>query len=104
MLMTDWQAHIGKAIAQNWGLSEFVAEAIGEQDTLERVLAGKRDLLDVLFVAKRLAACFDQPINLDIALGDLHPFQRLGISGDALRETMNEGADEIAGLRAALGD
>jgi HD-like signal output (HDOD) protein len=104
MLLTEWQAHIGKAIAQNWGLSEHVADAIGEQDTLERQEAGRRDLIDVLFVAKRMASCFEQPDNLEMALEGLPPYQRLGVSGAALRAAMDDGAEEIAGLRAALGD
>lgn len=104
MLMTEWQANIGKAIAQNWGLAENVADAIGEQDATDRFDASKRDLADVLFVAKRMAPCFDQPISLDIVLGGLQPFKRLAITGDALRDAMNEGAEEIASLRAALGD
>jgi HD-like signal output (HDOD) protein len=104
MLMTDWQAQIGKGIAQNWGLSEHVAEAIGEQDNVDRLEAGARDLIDVLFVAKMLASPATQTADLDVIVEELSPFRRLAMSGAQLRAAMEEGEEEIAGLRAALGE
>lgn len=103
VLMRDWQAPIGKAIAQNWGLPDEIADAIGEQDQLDRHDAGARDLTDVLCVAVRAAAFFDRPDDLEIALGSLPLFQRLGLGRHALRDAMQEAAGEIARLRAVLG-
>lgn len=104
MLLTDWQAQIGKGIAQNWGLSEHVAEAIGEQDNLERQEAGRRDIIDVLFVAKMLANPSTQTLDLDAIVEEMQPFRRLAMTAAQLRAAMEEGEEEIAGLRAALGD
>jgi HD-like signal output (HDOD) protein len=104
MLMTDWQAQIGKSIAQNWGLTEHVAEAIGEQDNLDRQDAGRRDLVDVLFVAKMLANPATRALDLDAIVEEMSPFRRLAMTGAELRHAMEEGEEEIANLRAALGD
>jgi HD-like signal output (HDOD) protein len=103
VLMRDWQAPIGKAIAQNWGLPEEIAEAIGDQDQLDRHEAGARDLTDVLCVAVRAASFFDRPDDLEIALGSLPLFQRLRLGREALHGVMRDAAGEISRLRAALG-
>ena len=84
VLMRDWQAPIGKAIAQNWGLPDEIAEAIGDQDQLDRHEAGARDLTDVLCVAVRAATFFERPDELEIALGSLPLFQRLNLGRQAL--------------------
>jgi HD-like signal output (HDOD) protein len=102
VLMHDWQAPIGKAIAQNWGLPDAIADAIGDQDQLDRHEVGARDLTDVLCVAVRSAAFFEHPDELEIALGSLPLFRRLGLDRSALRDVMVEAARHTAGLRAAL--
>lgn len=103
VLLHDWQAAIGKAVAQNWGLPDVIADAIGDQDQLDRHAAGARDLTDVLCVAVRAAAFFGHPGDLEIALGSLPLFRRLALDRGALHEVMDIAAAEIHGLRAALG-
>ena len=103
LLLRDWQASIGKAIAQNWGLPDEIADAIGDQDQLDRHEAGARDLTDVLCVAVRAASFFGHADELEIALGSLPLFRRLGLGREALHAAMQEASTEIARLRAALG-
>ncbi len=103
VLMHDWQAPIGKAIAQNWGLPDVIADAIGEQDQVDRHDAGARDLTDVLCVAVRSAAFFGHPDELEIALGSLPLFGRLAMNLRTLHQVMDAAAAEIQGLRLALG-
>jgi HD-like signal output (HDOD) protein len=103
LLLHDWQAPIGKAIAQNWGLPDEIADAIGDQDQLDRLEAGARDLTDVLCVAVRAASFFGHPEQLEIALGSLPLFRRLGLGREGLHAAMDEASAEIARLRAALG-
>jgi HD-like signal output (HDOD) protein len=103
LLLRDWQASIGKAIAQNWGLPDEIADAIGDQDQLDRHEAGARDLTDVLCVAVRAASFFGHADELEIALGSLPLFRRLGLGREALHAAMEEASAEIARLRAALG-
>ena len=102
VLMHDWQAPIGKAIAQNWGLADVIADAIGDQDQLDRYEAGARDLTDVLCVAVRSAAFFGHPEELEIALGSMPLFGRLGLDRRTLHDVMDEAAKQTAVLREAL--
>jgi HD-like signal output (HDOD) protein len=101
-LMRDWQAPIGKAIAHNWGLADDIADAIGDQDQLDRHHAGARDLTDVLCAAVRAASFFGRPDDLEIALESLPLFGRLRLDRATLQEVMEEAAKQTAVLRAAL--
>ena len=103
-ILRDWHAQIGMAVAQNWGLPESVAEAIGEQDTLDRLEATRRDLVDVLCVAVRVAESHTEPAQLALALADVPAFHRLALDQATLEAALAESAEEISGLRAALGD
>ncbi len=103
VLMHDWQAPIGKAIAQNWGLPDVIADAIGDQDQIDRHDAGARDLTDVLCVAVRSAGFFGHPDELEIALGSLPLFGRLALDLRTIHQVMDAAATEIHGLRLALG-
>jgi HD-like signal output (HDOD) protein len=100
--MHDWQAAIGKAIAQNWGLPDMIADAIADQDQLDRHDVGARDLTDVLCVAVRSASFFEHAEELEIALGSLPLFRRLGLDRSALRDVMQQAAQYTAALRTAL--
>jgi len=101
-LMRDWQAPIGKAIAHNWGLPDAIADAIGDQDQVDRHDVGARDLTDLLCVAVRSASFFDHPEDLEMALESLPLFGRLRLDPAALCEVMVEAARQTTGLRAAL--
>lgn len=103
-IICQWQAHIGKAIAQNWGLPERVAEAIGDQEVVERADAGPRDLMDVLSVAVRTAAGYGREVATQTLVAGMPAFQRLGLDGEAWARILEESDAEIAGLRAALGE
>ncbi len=101
-LMRHWHAHIGKAIAQNWGLPENVSDAIGEQDAFDRADC-QRDLIDLLCVSIRIVE-FRGPVEeLEQSLASLLAYRRLGVRGNALREVMAQGVEEIESLKAALG-
>lgn len=102
VLMHDWLAPIGKAIAENWGLPDEIAEAIGDQDQLERHAAGERDLTDVLCVAARAASFLGRPDELEIALASLQSFRRLGLDRSGLHEVMRQATLDVARLRSAL--
>jgi HD-like signal output (HDOD) protein len=103
-LMHDWHAQIGKAIAHNWGMPDRVADAIGDQKITDRADAVARDLLDVLIVALRAADHYGKEDDIQTTMTGCQSFQRLGLDARSLRSVMTESAEEIAGLRAALGD
>lgn len=102
MLMHDWQAPIGKAIAQNWGLPDEIADAIGDQDQLDRPDADARDLTGVLCVAVRCAAYFDEEEQGELAFRVTPLCRWLGLDRRALLRVMAAAAEQTAALRAAL--
>lgn len=102
--LRDWHSQIGKAIAYNWGLPDRVAEAIGDQNVTDRADAVARDLRDVLVVALRAADYYGTDHDIELAMAGLQSFQRLALDATELRSVMTESAEDIAGLRAALGD
>lgn len=103
-IMTQWHAHIGQAIADNWKLPEQVCEALGEQAATDRHKLGHADLADVLIVSVVAAAHHEQPESLDLALAGTTVNQRLKLDDAALREAAAQVVEEIADLRSALGD
>lgn len=102
-VMRDWHANIGKAIIENWGFAGHIAEAVGDQEDLERV-AGYADLTDVLTIAV-LASSFmdDQQVDLELNMQGVHAFARLGLDNQKFTHIMRDCAEEIAALRVALG-
>ena len=103
-LMCQWQANVGKAIAQNWSLPERVCDAIGDQDVVERIDAGPRDIIDVLGVAVRTSAFYGRDTRFETLMAGQPAFLRLGLDTAAWGRILEASAEEIAGLRSALGD
>jgi HD-like signal output (HDOD) protein len=101
-IIEDWHASIGKAILENWGFSEEMATAVGEQDDHSRSEPGDAELRDVLAVAILMASHTD-PAMLEVALQDLESAQRLGLTEAKLRQVSQECAAEVAALNNALG-
>lgn len=102
-VMRSWHANIGKAIIENWGFPAQIAEAVGEQESLDRQ-AGMPDTTDVLTVATMMSAFFGQEADLELNMQGVRAFSRLGLDNDKCGHILRDCADEIAALRAALGD
>jgi HD-like signal output (HDOD) protein len=102
-VMRDWQANIGKAIIENWGFSNHLAEAVGNQEDLERVV-GYADLSDVLAVAVMMASFFGQDVDMELNMQGLRAFGRLELDNTKCTHIMSDCKDDIAALRAALGN
>jgi HD-like signal output (HDOD) protein len=103
-IMTDWTAHIGRSIAENWCMSDDVAEAIAEQGIESRPHSGRRDLLDVLSVAVRTAGFSPGVSDPALVVAGANTFERLGIDATMLEQLLAESSTEVADLRSALGD
>ena len=103
-IMADWMAHIGRSIAENWGMSDEVCEAIAEQAVSTRPHSGRRDLLDVLSVAVRSSGFQSGQADSALIVAGANTFGRLGIDGPMLEQLVAESASEIEELRSALGD
>jgi HD-like signal output (HDOD) protein len=103
-ILEGWHASIGKAILENWGFSEELSAAIGEQDNHDRARRAAPELRDVLAVAVVMATHGADCAELATILRDLPTAQRLGLTEDRLRLLLSECAAEIAALAAVLGD
>lgn len=102
-LAQEWNASIGKAVAQNWGLPEEIAEAIGDQQDVDRLDAGRRDLTDVLGVSVRIAEYLHRRDGLELAVTSAPQFLRLGLDAAALHGVLDAAGRDVAVLREALG-
>jgi HD-like signal output (HDOD) protein len=102
-LIDDWHASIGKAILENWGFSEEMAQAVGEQNDLSRASEGAADLSDVLSVAILIASYGNNFSGLEIALQDALAAKRLGLDAAKMLAVMQDSAAEVSALSQALG-
>jgi len=102
-IMRSWHSNIGKAIIENWGFPEQIAEAVGEHENIDR-RGGNADVTDVLTVATMMASFFGQEADLELNMQGVRAFNRLGLDNAKCANIMRDCVDEIAALRTALGD
>jgi len=102
-IIADWHASIGKAILENWGFSEAMARAVGEQEDFSRAEEGAPELRDVVAVAILMASHGADASGLEISLQDLPAAKRLGLDEAKTLTVMRESAAEVAALSEALG-
>lgn len=102
-VMRDWHANVGKAIVENWGFPEHIAEAIAEHENIDRS-AGHADVTDVLTAAVMMSAFAGHEADLELNMQGVKAFWRLGLDNDKCVHVIQDCKEEIAALRSALGD
>ena len=102
-VLRDWHSNVGRAIVENWGFPEHIAEAVGEHENIDRV-NDERDVTDVLTVAVMMAGFFGHEADLELNMQGVKSFWRLGLDNEKCVHVMRGCADEISALRTALGD
>ena len=102
-VMRDWHANVGKAIVENWGFPEHIAEAIGEHENIDRQ-AGQADVADVLTVAAMSAGFVGQDVDFELNMQGVKAFSRLHLDNAKCADIVQNCGDEISALRSALGD
>jgi|HigsolmetaAR201D_1030396.scaffolds.fasta_scaffold01353_7 Predicted signal transduction protein len=102
-VMRDWHANVGKAIVENWGFPEHIAEAVGEHENIDRH-AGQPDVTDVLTVAVMMSSFVGQETDLELNMQGVKAFWRLDLDNAKCVYIMRDCKEEIALLRSALGD
>jgi HD-like signal output (HDOD) protein len=103
-IIEDWHASIGKAILENWNLSDNMAQAIGDQSDVSREDEGPADLTDVIVVAIIMAAYAEDAPGLELALNEVAAAKRLGLDVSKTQSVMRDSAAEVTALSQALGD
>ena len=101
-VMRDWHANVGKAIVESWGFPEYLCEALGEHENIDRVVS-RPDICDVLTVAVMMASFMGHEANLELNMQGVKAFWRLGLDNDKCVHVMRDCVDEISALRNALG-
>jgi len=101
-LINDWHASIGKAILENWGFPESMADAVGNQDALSRSHEGPPDLADVVGVASLIASYGTDLSGLQSALRGADAAKRLGLDESKTLSVMQDSAAEVTTLTQAL--
>ena len=107
-VVAEWHAQIGKAIAESWGLSDALAEALEKQDEYNASFTGPVRLTEVLIAAKIINHGGQDPAatdpNDETETPPLPVLDRLGISSHDRTSTRGLGAhiEEIERIRSAL--
>jgi putative nucleotidyltransferase with HDIG domain len=102
-VIRDWHANIGKAIVENWGFPNHIADAIAEHENIDRD-AMQPDVTDVLTVAVMMSGFMGQETDLELNMQGVRAFWRLQLDNDKCVHVMRDCSEEIAALRTALGD
>lgn len=102
-VMRSWHSNIGKAIIENWGFPARIAEAVGDHENIDRQV-GMADSTDVLTVATMMSAFSGQEADLELNMQGVRAFSRLELDNEKCSHIVRDCAEEIAALRAALGD
>ncbi|MEO8019912.1 MAG: HDOD domain-containing protein [Pseudomonadota bacterium] len=102
-IVRDWHTNVAKALLENWRVAEEIVEAVAGHEDLDREQRGPVTLTDVLSLAtlverNRIGAEMDTP---DESL--LKGLRRLQLSVRDCHKVIDESAEEIAALKAALG-
>jgi HD-like signal output (HDOD) protein len=101
-LMSAWHPRIAVAVLKNWGMSEAVCEAVGEQAEVLAVRVGPPGLHDVLIAGIRLARRLKNTHDTSgLSLGGV--LARLDLSVDVCNSLIAEAEAEVRALeRGAL--
>jgi HD-like signal output (HDOD) protein len=103
-IIDDWHAVIGKSILENWEFADFMSQAVGEQNDLERDDDGPADLRDIIAIAIVMASMADNMEGLEVALQGLPAVLRLGLNSTKSLAIVRDSAAEIKALSEALGN
>lgn len=102
-VMAGWHANIGKAILENWGLPEEIADAIGRQDELDHDEGPDvGNLAHVLATGKLLADYLYSPAGVELVAAQSEWLGRLSLDAQTCVTLLEESRTEIMDLRRAL--
>jgi HD-like signal output (HDOD) protein len=103
-IIRDWHANVGRAVVENWGFPAPIVEAVGTHEDVDRHVDESVDLTDVLTVGTMLSAFLGKEADLELNMQGVRAFSRLQLDNNKCIYIMDDCAEEIAALRAALGD
>jgi HD-like signal output (HDOD) protein len=101
-LISGWQASIGKAVLQSWGIAEEMCEAVGDQGDIERRWKHEANLVDVLIVSLVLADALNQPEPRTLGTEGINAFSSIGISSADCSAILAQAEAQIRQIHEAL--
>ena len=102
-MIDGWHPAIGKAILENWGFVEAMAEALGDQRDYDRNWKAEADLTDLLIVGVALAVVLREPGPRTVAVDGISSFQRLGLTARDCAAILKHAEHQLGSLHATLG-
>jgi HD-like signal output (HDOD) protein len=103
-LIDGWHPSIGKAVLENWGFSEAMADAVANQYQYDYGGKTPPDHTDVLVVGVVLAqAMRDRSGVRDADIASIRSFGRLSLTPAECRSVLRHTEHQIGALRSALG-
>ena len=102
-IVRDWHTSIAKALLENWGMADEIAEAVGNYEDVGRSHSGNTDLTDVLTVGYLLASYREHPESIELNMQGVAAIARMQLDRAGYDKLIKESGDEIAALQAALG-
>jgi len=102
-IVESWHAEVARAILENWGIPEFVVDAVHRHQDLDYEHEGATDLVDTLIVANIVAQADLRGESADEALGSVAAARRMQLGADDWRNLLLAAHDEVREMKAALG-
>jgi HD-like signal output (HDOD) protein len=102
-ILQQWHPSIGKAILENWEFPEAMAQAVGEQEELDRSAPETADLSDIIAIAVLMARHGEDLPTIEAALKRLPATFRLQLNETRLKSVIKDSASEVNALSEALG-
>jgi HD-like signal output (HDOD) protein len=103
-IVDDWHAAIAKAVLESWEMSADIVAAVEQFEQPDRESDDAADLTDVLSIAARLVNLQGaDPAVLEAQLAGSFASIRMGLTPQSCQKVLEETADELASLHAALG-
>jgi len=103
LIERDWHLSIATALLENWEVPVEIINAVRDSEDYSREPRGPVSLTDVLVAANLIAIHSDQPEFLEVRLQTVRAIAKLGLTRAICETLVSESAQEIAGLREALG-
>lgn len=101
-MVRDWHANVSKAVLENWRVAEEIVEAVTGYEDLDREARGPVTLTDVLSLAVLLEEKSKQ-LSPEPDEKFMKGLKRLQLQPGDCNSVLEESAEEIAALKAALG-
>lgn len=102
-MLRTWHAPIARMVLESWDIAPDIVSAVEQYEQLDRRSSGEADLTDVLTIADLLASHHGDALALEVQLAEAGASWRMGITQESVARVLQESADELASLNAALG-